>query len=712
MTPAIPARTFVPLAESPLATTLHPDTTYTDLAVRLTEHAPPAPATIARLLAITEPGTASRISDALDRREDLSPEVLALLVASRPGLRQATARLKACLFPGDGPGACHRFTRAIATLAHAPEAIDRAYLATSRFAESAGAADTGMLHRLLGPLLTAPGLSDAACDALTALATARHAASVPVTTFDTAVADAAARHHHTCTRAALDARCEQTITDIASRTGGLTLAAGLWLDELRAAATTPGHAVEAFSAARAAARLLDAGEEPAVPWPAARARWRQITVAARSETAHSSAWDRAWDKASSTPHGSTWDPAQRGLAAGYELMTTHVLSRYADADTPPTPDRCWATDPDGRELICTVADHLTGNLGHSPLTHFNDKLLIDFTRGLAKNRRDKTAGALQVHGLIAAVKAARSKAWLLDRPLRTSIGIVIPARGEARRIAPPAAGNPDGLDALAVKVAQLAWLLEAWPDACAEILLVDEDPDGASANAARQAAANHPQITVTIASRSEETSVKGGAVLWGLAQLLGAGHPVIAYTDLDLTYPLDQLGLLLAALDQPGAGAAIGSRRLQGSHGYYPPDGPDAVARLYQQAVSELLGLSVTDPQAGFKAFTAAAVRAALPQVTDHRLSFDTDLLTAVTGAGYAVIETGVAALHLYTNGRAGTPRDYDAMLRAVYEQAVRHGRDPAKRDTHLWDKIQAVGLAAAARSRSQVSVAIGPPPS
>jgi len=528
--------------------------------------------------------------------------------------------------------------------------------------------------------------------------------------FDTAATDAVARHRHAQASAALDARREQAIAEIASRAGGLTLAASLWLDELRAAVTTPEQAEEALATARAAGRLLDSGGAPDVPWPAARARWRQVTAAARSETAHSGAWDRAWDQAAGTPDGSAWDPAQRGLAAGYALMTAHVLRRYGNAGTPP-PDRCWATEPDGRTLVQVVADHLTGHLGHSPLAHFDDKLLIDFARGLAKNNRDKVPGELQVRGLVAAVKAARSKTWLLGKPLRTSVGIVVPVRGEARRITPPDAQNPDGLDALAVKVAQLAWLLEAWPDAHAEILVVDEDPDGASANAARRFAAGHPQVTVTIARRHEETSAKGGAVLWGLAQLVGAGHPVVAYADLDLTYPLDQLGLLLAALDQPGAGAAIGSRRRADSHGYYPPGGPNPAARLYQRAVTELLGLPVSDPQAGFKAFTASALRAALPKVTDHGLSFDTGLLAAVAAAGHAVTETGVAALHLYTDGHPGTPRDYDAMLRAVCEQAVRHGRDPVERDTPVWDKIQAAGLAGAARSLP-AGVAIGSPPS
>ncbi len=708
MTAAPASRTFVPLAESPLLATPRSDAEYTDLAVRLAAHAPPVPAVIAGLLAISEPGAAGRIAGALDARADLPPESLALLVASRPGLRHATARLKKLLFPG-GAGGCHRFARTVAALACAPNTIDAAYLATARFTEAAAAADPAMMHRILGPLLKTPAAGEAADAALAALDAARRAAGSPVAAFDTAVAGARARTRHARIRAELDARREQTISEIARHTGGRTLAAGLWFDALRAAADTPRQAGDALTAASEAGRLLRAGQEPAMPWPAARARWQQVTAAARSSTAHCRTWDQAWEEAAATPDGSAWHPSQRVLAACYALLADHVLDRYGSASTPPVPDRCWATDPAGRALLHTVADHLTGHLGHSPLG-FDDTLLNGFIRALAKNRRDKIPGAPQVHGLIAAVKAARSKAWFLTRPLNISIGLVIPTRGEASRILAPGPGNEDGLDALAAKTAQLAWLLEARPDAGAEILLVDEDPDGASASAARQAAVSHPRIGLSVASRHEETSAKGGAVLWGLAQLQQAGHAMIGYTDLDLTYPLDQLGVLLDALGPPGTGAVVGSRRLPDSHGYYPPAGPDPAALLYQRAVRELLGLRVTDPQAGFKAFTASALHDALPQVTDRGLSFDTDLLAAVTATGRAVAETGVAALHRYTDGHPGTPRDYDAMLLAVYEQAVRHGHTPAERATPVWDKIRAAGLAAAA-SEQPVSVTIGPAP-
>ncbi|MFD9605747.1 hypothetical protein [Streptomyces sp. NPDC059970] len=127
------------------------------------------------------------------------------------------------------------------------------------------------------------------------------------------------------------------------------------------------------------------------------------------------------------------------------------------------------------------------------------------------------------------------------------------------------------------------------------------------------------------------------------------------------------------------------------------------------QAVNELLGLHVTDPQAGFKAFTRTALAGALPRVTDHRLSFDTDMLVALQHTGNHIVEVGVAALHRYVDGQVGTPRDYDTMLAAVHQQAVRHGLDPSDRATPIWDRIREAGSLTAAAAPKPLSVSITP---
>ncbi|MER5780179.1 hypothetical protein ABT104_00410 [Streptomyces mobaraensis] len=708
MTATIPARTFLPLADSPLLDG-HTDGQDADLAVRLAEQADPELATVRALLSITHPATAPRITAALEARDDLSPAALALLVAHRPESRKGTARLRAVLFPDGGSAACHTFAHTVAALAHRPETISTPDLATEKFAAAAAAADPEALHTVLTGLLALPVLTGPADAALGRILDARAAAQIPPAAIDRDGAAARERTRRTRISAEITARRCDTITGIAEHTGGLTHAAELWYDALTQAADTPQTAGHALALAALAPEALATGTGLDCPWPAVTARWQQVKAVARAARRAPQVWPTAWAKAASTEDGAAWDPTQRALVAGYDLLTEHVRA-LDTADAVPSPDQCWATDPVGRALLRTVADHLTGHLGHSPLPHFDDALLIRFVQALAKNRRDRLPGALQIHGLVAALKAARSKHLLLARALSPDLGIVVPTRGEAHRIAPPSLDNPGEQDALAVKIAQLAWLLEARPDARAHLLLVDEDPAGASAQTTQQVTAEHPQIRVTAATRPDQASAKGGAVLWGLGQLHAAGHAVLAYTDVDLTYPLDQLGLHLAALDHPGTGAVIGSRRLPDSHGYYPPSGPTPTARLYQQAVTELLGLEISDPQAGFKAFRADALTTALPAVTDHGLSFDTELLAAVQHSGHTITEVGVATLHRWTDGQHGAPRDYDAMLRNVHQQAQRLSTTP--RPSPVWDRIQQAGsLAAAAAKPAPVEVTLTPAP-
>lgn len=684
------ARVFLPLTDSPLLNSDHDADA--ELAIRLAATADPDPATIRALLSITAASAAGRITRTLDDRTDLPLAALALLVAHRPEAKRAIRALRDRLFfPDDAtPGMCHTFARTIAALAHRPETIDDAYLASERFRQSARAANPAVLGELLALLLHADILAGPAETALHALLTAR-ADHAPV---DLAGAAALQRAHRRRVRAALLTRREQTIHDLAHHTRGLTLAAERWFDALTAAADTPAQAGQALALAETAAAHLSSDDDPDCASPSVRRHWQQVTATARAARAHPPVWEQAWRAAEATDDGARWDDTQRSLVAGYDLLREHVRTAWANADSPPTPDQCWAADPSGRALLHLVADHLTGHQTHSPLPHYSDRLLIAFVHGLAKNRRDHLPADLHLHGLIAAIKAARSKAAVLARHDRIDLGIVVPMRDETHRL------NPEhGDDALTVKIAQLSWLLQACPDARADLLLVDESTD----HAARATTVEHPQIRVTITARPDDASAKGGAVLWGLAQLVGTGCSVLAYIDFDLTYPLEQLGLHVAALDEPGVGAVIGSRRRPDSHGYYPSTGPTPTALLYQRAVRDLLQLDVGDPQAGFKAFPAAALRTALPLVTDHSLAFDTDLLAAIARSGHTLAEVGVAALHHYVEDHRGTPRDYDAMLAAVHRQALRHGLDSGTRRTPTWDRIRHAGSLAAAAAEPAV---------
>ncbi|MFI6883790.1 hypothetical protein [Streptosporangium canum] len=506
---------------------------------------------------------------------------------------------------------------------------------------------------------------------------------------------------------------------LATHTGGLTRALQVWFDDLLTGIDIPEQARTALEHLDQAAEQLTTahhGDTSAIPGN----RWQQVTAtvkAVRAAHTHHERWQQAWHGTLTTADGSQWASVQRPLIATYDLLAAHARAICGQLSAPPTPAQCWATDPRGRELIHLAADHLTGHEGQRPFDQFDDDaLLIAFARALTKNRRDMIPAGLHLHAMIAAIKAARSKAHIIDAAADPRIGLVIPMRDEAGRIRAPGPDTPDGHDAIGAKLAQLTWLLDARPGARAHVLLVDEAPDGASARAARavlDTVLPHPQIRLSVATHpapDQGGSAKGGAVLWGLSQLLEDGWPILAYTDLDLTYPLDQLGLLLRHLDQPGTGAVIGSRRTHDAYGYYPPAGPIPTARLYQQAACELLGLAVGDPQAGFKAFRAPILRTALSHVRDHQLSFDTELLLLVQHAGATIAETGVCSLHRYAEG-LGASRDYDAMLTAVHAQAARHGLDPDTRTTPVYDRIRAAGSLKAAAQHTAPLLHLSPRP-
>ncbi|MEV0846381.1 hypothetical protein AB0J21_10985 [Streptomyces sp. NPDC049954] len=674
-------RIFLPLSESPLSRPLAPAEDM-NAVMRLAHRATPTPKLVKALLSVGDPQSALRVAYALDARDDLPPEALALLVAARPELRASVARLRRDLFPGD-TGSCHSFARTIAQILYAPSLLDADYLDSPKFARAAAHADPGVLLDLLAELLAKDSPAPAAVAALQHLSDARTHAKVAVAALDLRTDAACARWYGNNCRRLLHASRSRGVAALTAQTNGLSLLAETWYSALVDAVETPAQEREALAAIDHAPKALAAGQPLVTPSPAADARWPHLIALAARRSPASDRWRTAWDAAEHTPDGSAWDPVQRGLVAGYELLTEHTRSRLTTSDELPTPDRFWAADPDGRALLHRIADGLTGYLGHSPLPHFDETLLIAFIRGLAKNRRDKVPGALHVHGLVASLKAARSKASVITRATPTDIGLVIPMRGEAERAAATA-------DVLGVKWAQLTWLVDQRPDARINVLLVDEDPDQASTKALAQPPA-HPQITLRRAARPDAASAKGGAVLWGLGQLVAAGAATVAYTDLDLTYPLDQLGVLQAALDTKGAVAAIGSRVRPDSYGYYRPGGPSPTTQRYRTLVQELLGLDVRDPQAGFKAFPSEPLGRLLPRIAERGLSFDTGLLAALSPHG-KIVETGIAALHRYTDAPTGTPRDYDAMLRAVHLQAHRNGRPPEERPTPAWDRYLTAG--------------------
>lgn len=151
-------------------------------------------------------------------------------------------------------------------------------------------------------------------------------------------------------------------------------------------------------------------------------------------------------------------------------------------------------------------------------------------------------------------------------------------------------------------------VLAAAPE-CHILVVDDNSPDGTS-----QLVQGHPSFgdNVHLLTRPGRSGL-GGAYRAGFAWALDAGYQQIAQMDADLSHPPERLPALFAALagaDGVGADIAVGSRYTKGGgvkhwgwHRRFISQGGNLYVRI-------LLGTSVRDTTAGFKAFRRDALEA------------------------------------------------------------------------------------------------------
>ncbi|MCX6396394.1 MAG: polyprenol monophosphomannose synthase [Propionibacteriales bacterium] len=151
-------------------------------------------------------------------------------------------------------------------------------------------------------------------------------------------------------------------------------------------------------------------------------------------------------------------------------------------------------------------------------------------------------------------------------------------------------------------------VLAAAPE-CHVLVVDDNSPDGTGALVQGHPHFGHGVHLLTRPGRSG----LGGAYRAGFAWALDAGYDQIAQMDADLSHPPERLPALFAALagpDRAGADIAVGSRYVKGGgvkhwgwHRRFISKGGNLYVRL-------LLGTSVRDTTAGFKAFNRASLEA------------------------------------------------------------------------------------------------------
>ncbi len=167
----------------------------------------------------------------------------------------------------------------------------------------------------------------------------------------------------------------------------------------------------------------------------------------------------------------------------------------------------------------------------------------------------------------------------------------------------------------------LARLLAARPDV--DVLVLDDgSPDGTGAWA-QERAAGEPRLHVL--HRSGKQGL-GAAYLAGFAWALERGYDVVCEMDADGSHAPEQLGGLLDAV-AAGADLAIGSRWVRGGEVRNWPWTRRLLSRGGNTYTRLVLGIGVHDATAGYRAFSARALRTLpLADVASAGYCFQVDL--------------------------------------------------------------------------------------
>ncbi|MFV0259091.1 MAG: glycosyltransferase [Acidimicrobiales bacterium] len=277
-------------------------------------------------------------------------------------------------------------------------------------------------------------------------------------------------------------------------------------------------------------------------------------------------------------------------------------------------------------------------------------------RLVAASRAGDPGGGVEPLDLAIARRLARSKATVQELDWSGRIAVLVAMWGERRRLRPRTEDNPTGEDSLAVKLDQLAWLLEGSAVAWSLVAVDDGDPEDSATVAAERAAEHRYGDRVAVLRLSEaipapdgplasldhvDASRKGGAMVLGAGHALDQGADAVVLTDADGSVNLGQLGLLLEPFAAGRADAVIGDRK-------HPESvlvkaearwGPGIVVLRHMQRMvgRELFARGLTDTQAPFKLYGRAALDAILAAPSTFGFSFDADWLYATLAAGLRI---------------------------------------------------------------------------
>ena len=208
--------------------------------------------------------------------------------------------------------------------------------------------------------------------------------------------------------------------------------------------------------------------------------------------------------------------------------------------------------------------------------------------------------------------------------MKPELSIVIPAFEEETRLG-------DSLE-------KIFEFLKSGPTK-AEIIVVDDGSKDKTADAAKSAFDNHPEIASNVI-RYEENRGKGYAVKIGLQ---AANADIALFSDADLSTPIEETGKLVDPIRSGEYDVTFGSRALDRTLiGTHQPWRREQGGKVMNLIIRTMSGLRFSDTQCGFKAFNMAKFRPLLDVMTIDRFGFDVEFLFVADHCGLRLKEVPV----------------------------------------------------------------------
>ncbi|MFN8521843.1 MAG: glycosyltransferase [Chloroflexota bacterium] len=229
------------------------------------------------------------------------------------------------------------------------------------------------------------------------------------------------------------------------------------------------------------------------------------------------------------------------------------------------------------------------------------------------------------------------------------LSVVIPAYNESKVIADTVTRVADYLDRTGG----------------GELLVVDDGSKDDTRDIVTRISQARPSVRLIV---NDTNRGKGYSVKHGILESRGE---FVLYTDADLVYPIEGVEPFIAELER-GADVAIGSRShvrtlfaLHPRHFSYIYQ-RYLVGRAYINVVNRILGIDVSDTQAGFKVLRGEAARDVFARTTLTNFAFDVEALYIARRLGLRIVEMPVYFVYLGEQSSVQLVKDSTRMFRSL----------------------------------------------